>query len=113
MGQAQPPTRSYLIIFNVDVMKTWAGFASLFLGFSFIFGNSIRTTVSGRGAAGRRKPNRPALRSGVWCCTSRCHSFSHASCLYIFPFCCAQYESVIFMFLAHPYDVGDALWPDK
>lgn len=53
----------YLIIFNVDVMKTWAGFASLFLGFSFIFGNSIRTT----------------------------------------------YESVIFLFLAHPYDVGDAL----
>lgn len=49
-----PPARRYLIIFNVDVMKTWAGFASLFLGFSFIFGNSIRTMVSGVGASAGR-----------------------------------------------------------
>lgn len=39
-----PPCGADLIIFDVDVLKAWAGFASLFLGLSFIFGNSIRTT---------------------------------------------------------------------
>ena len=37
----------YLVIFDVDVLKTWAGFASLFIGLSFVFGNSIRTTCEG------------------------------------------------------------------
>ncbi|KAL4448058.1 hypothetical protein ABPG75_005277 [Micractinium tetrahymenae] len=57
----------YLIIFNVDVLKTWAGFASLFLGLSFIFGNSIRTT----------------------------------------------YENVVYLFLVHPYDIGEVLLVDN
>ena len=34
----------YLLIFGVDVLKTWATFASFLIGFSFIFGTSIRTT---------------------------------------------------------------------
>ncbi|EFN57637.1 hypothetical protein CHLNCDRAFT_57189 [Chlorella variabilis] len=57
----------YLLIWDVDVLKTWAGFASLFLGFSFIFGNSIRTT----------------------------------------------YENVVFLFMVHPYDVGDSIFIDN
>ncbi|KAI3438435.1 hypothetical protein D9Q98_000866 [Chlorella vulgaris] len=57
----------YLVIWNVDVLKAWAGFASLFLGFSFIFGNSIRTT----------------------------------------------YENVVFLFVVHPYDVGESVWIDN
>lgn len=46
---------------QVDVTKTWVLFSSIFLGFSFIFGNTIKTT----------------------------------------------FESIIYIFIVHPFDVGD------
>ncbi|KAK9802607.1 hypothetical protein WJX73_001744 [Symbiochloris irregularis] len=57
----------YLLIFNVDVTRTWVLFSSIFLGFSFIFGNTIKTT----------------------------------------------FESIIYIFIVHPFDVGDFIIVDS
>lgn len=53
----------YLLVFNVDVVKTYLALSSLILAFSFVFQNSIRT----------------------------------------------MYENVVFLFIVHPFDVGDVL----
>eukprot|EP00891_Asterochloris_glomerata_P001949 jgi/Astpho2/1949/gw1.00038.393.1_t len=55
---------AYLIIFDVDITKVWLSFSSIFLAFTFVFGNSLRNL----------------------------------------------YESIVFLFVIHPYDVGDALF---
>ncbi|KAH7617551.1 putative Mechanosensitive ion channel protein 10 [Nannochloris sp. 'desiccata'] len=53
----------YMLVFNVDVVKTYLALSSLILAFSFVFQNSIRTI----------------------------------------------YENVVFLFVVHPFDVGDYL----
>ncbi len=53
----------YMLVFNVDVVKTYLALSSLVLAFSFVFQNSIRT----------------------------------------------MYENVVFLFVVHPFDVGDVL----
>ena len=53
----------YMLVFNVDVIKTYLALSSLILAFSFVFQNSIRT----------------------------------------------MYENVVFLFVVHPFDVGDVL----
>ena len=53
----------YMLVFNIDVIKTYLALSSLVLAFSFIFQNSIRT----------------------------------------------MYENVVFLFVVHPFDVGDVL----
>jgi hypothetical protein len=53
----------YMLVFNVDVVKTYLALSSLILAFSFVFQNSIRT----------------------------------------------MYENVVFLFVVHPFDVGDYL----
>lgn len=53
----------YMLVFNIDVVKTYLALSSLILAFSFVFQNSIRT----------------------------------------------MYENVVFLFVVHPFDVGDVL----
>ena len=58
-----PPPKSWAAGLQVNVNKVWLTVSSVLLGFSFVFGTSIRTT----------------------------------------------FESVVFLFVVHPYDVGDML----
>lgn len=57
----------YLLVFQANVNQIWLSFSSIFLAFSFMFGNSVRQT----------------------------------------------FENVLFLFSAHPFDVGDMLYVDN
>ena len=85
----------YLAVWDVNVTRLWVTASSALLSFVFVFGNSLRGVV---------------VR--VWGCvvwggggdsenTSCFHSpRNHLS---------AIYESVVFLFVVHPFDVGDAV----
>lgn len=54
----------YLLVFQVSVTQYWVSFSSIFLAFTFMFGNTVKQT----------------------------------------------FENVVFLFSAHPFDVGDVLY---
>jgi small-conductance mechanosensitive channel len=54
----------YLLVFQVSVTQYWVSFSSIFLAFTFMFGNTVKQT----------------------------------------------FENVVFLFSAHPFDVGDVLF---
>lgn len=79
-------------------------------GLSFIFGNSIRTTCAW--PLRRAAPGVAALATGD--AAARCVPPRASHSTRLPPACpCHADENVIFLFLAHPYDVGDSLFLDK
>ena len=86
----------YLAVWDVNVTRLWVTVSSALLSFVFVFVNSLRgewvwcVCVWGGGGSTRSEKN----------------TFSHPPHPLSTP---AIYESVVFLFVVHPFDVGDAV----